>query len=57
MGTGLLYENAQHVAEKENVKDNVIRTGKIIGEESWEGRRGSRQRRQTSKIRRKNQLR
>jgi hypothetical protein len=55
MGTGLLYENAQHVAEKENLKDGVIRISKLM-EESWEGRRGSRQRRQRSKIRRKNQL-
>jgi hypothetical protein len=39
MGTGLLYENVQHVADKENLKDSVIRISKII-EDSWEGRRG-----------------
>jgi len=53
MGIGLLYENVQRVADKENLKDSVIRISKII-EESWEGRRGSRQR---SKVRRKIQLR
>jgi hypothetical protein len=57
MGTGLLYENPQHVADKENLKDSVIRISKIMGEESWEGRRGNRQRRKRGKIRRKNQLR
>jgi len=55
MGTALLYENEQHVADKENWKDSVIRISKIIGE-VIERTKGSRQRRQRSKIRRKNQL-
>ena len=54
-GTGLPYENPQHVAEKENLKDSVIRISKVRREETWGGRKGSRQRRQRSKIRRKNQ--
>jgi len=52
----MLWELAQHVAEKENLKDSVIKISKIIGEESWERRRGSRQRRKRSEIGRKNRL-